>query len=88
MALAVALSLVGWAIVTLATPSALTRWEDRTNEWFYAARTRTLDSVSHIGSYLAETITCIVLLVILTVVLRLWLGRWRESATLVAAMVR
>ena len=87
LVLALALSLIGWAIVKLATPSALTRWEDSVNQWFYAARTPTLDTVSHIGSYLAETITCIVLLVVLTVALRLWLGRWRESWTLFAALV-
>jgi undecaprenyl-diphosphatase len=86
LVLAVGLSLVGWAIVTLATPSALTRWEDSVNKWFYASRTNALDTVSHIGSYLAETITCIVLFVVLAVVLRLWLGRWRESWTLFAAL--
>jgi undecaprenyl-diphosphatase len=87
LVLALALVLIGWAIVTLATPSALTRWEDSVNQWFYAARTPTLDTVSHIGSYLADTITCIVLLVVVTVALRLWLGRWRESWTLFAAIV-
>jgi undecaprenyl-diphosphatase len=87
LGLALALSLIGWAIVTLATPSALTRWEGSVNQWFHAARTPTLDTVSHIGSYLAETITCIVLLVVVTVALRLWLGRWRESWTLFAALV-
>jgi undecaprenyl-diphosphatase len=85
--LALALSLVGWAIVKVATPSALTRWEDDVNQWFYAARTPTLDTVSHFGSYLAETITCIGLLVVLTLALRLRLGRWRESWTLFAAIV-
>jgi undecaprenyl-diphosphatase len=87
LVLALALSLVGWAIVKLATPSALTRWEDSVNQWFYAARTPTLDTVSHIGSYLAETITCVVLLVAVTLALRLWLGRWRESWALFAALV-
>lgn len=87
LALALALSLIGWAIVKLATPSALTRWEDSVNQWFYAVRAPTLDTVSHIGSYLAETITCIVLLVVVAVALRLWLGRWRESWTLFAALV-
>jgi undecaprenyl-diphosphatase len=84
--IAVSLLLVGWAIVTLATPSALTRWEDSVNKWFYASRTGALDTVTHIGSYLAETITCSVLLVVLVVVLRLWLGRWRESWALFAAL--
>ncbi|HSN11076.1 MAG TPA: phosphatase PAP2 family protein, partial [Propionibacteriaceae bacterium] len=47
----------------------------------------TLDAMTHVGSYLAETVTCLVLLVVLTVALRLWLGRWRESWALVAALV-
>jgi undecaprenyl-diphosphatase len=85
--LAAALALVGWIIVVLATPSALTRWEEDANRWFYAARTPTLDTISHVGSYLAETITCIVLLIVVVVALRLWLGRWRESWTVVAALV-
>jgi membrane-associated phospholipid phosphatase len=85
--LALVLALVGWAIVRLATPSALTRWEDNVNQWFYAARTPMFNSLSHIGSYMAETVTCIVLLVVVVVVLRLWLGRWRESWTVAAAIV-
>jgi undecaprenyl-diphosphatase len=85
--LALALALVGWGIVRLWTPSALTRWEDSVNQWFYAGRTPTLDMLTHVGSYLAETITCIALLVVAVVVLRLWLGRWRESWTVAAAIV-
>jgi membrane-associated phospholipid phosphatase len=85
--LALVLALVGWAIVRLATPSALTRWEDNVNQWFYAARTPMFDTLSHIGSYMAETVTCIALLIVAVVVLRLWLGRWRESWTVAAAIV-
>jgi len=87
LSLALALCLTGWAIVHLATPSAMTRWEDSVNQWFYSQRTPRLDALSHIGSYLAETVTCIALLVVMVVVLRVWLGRWRESWTLVAAIV-
>ena len=85
--LALALSLVGWAIVHFATPSALTRWEDNVNQWFNAGRTPTLNMLTHIGSYLSDTITCIAVLVVAFVVLRLWLGRWRESWTVAAAIV-
>jgi membrane-associated phospholipid phosphatase len=85
--LALALSLVGWAIVHFATPSALTRWEDSVNQWFYTGRTTTLNMLTHIGSYLSETITCIVLLVVAVIVLRIWLGRWRESWTVAAAII-
>lgn len=85
--LALALALIGWGIVRLLTPSALTRWENSVNQWFYAGRTPNLDMLTHIGSYMADTITCIALLVIAVVVLRLWLGRWRESWTVAAAIV-
>jgi undecaprenyl-diphosphatase len=85
--LAAGLSLVGWAIVRFATPSALTRAEDDVSRWFVAERTPTLDAVSHVGSYLAETVTCIALLVVVVLVLRAWLGRWRESWAVFAAIV-
>ncbi|MDA8435938.1 MAG: phosphatase PAP2 family protein [Actinomycetales bacterium] len=85
--LALALSLVGWSIVRLANGSALTRWEDGVNSGLAAARTPTMNTLSHIGSYLAETVTCIALLVVMVIVLRVWLGRWRESWTLFAAIV-
>ena len=85
--LALALSIVGWIIVDLLTPSALTRWEDEVNVWFVGRRTPTLNTVSHIGSSMAETITCICLLIVLVLVFRAWLGRWRESWTLFAAIV-
>ena len=87
LVLALALSLVGWLIVTLATPSALSRAEDSVNQWFLDARTPTLDTLSHLGSSLSDTVTCIVLLVVLTMAFRWWLGRWRESWTLFAAIV-
>ena len=85
--LALALSLVGWSIVHFATPSALTRWEDSVNQWFYAGRTQTLNMLTHIGSYMSETVTCIALLIVAVIVLRLWLGRWRESWTVAAAII-
>jgi membrane-associated phospholipid phosphatase len=85
--LAFALVLIGWAIVRLATPSALTRWEDSVNQWFYAGRTPTLDMLTHIGSSLSNTTTCIAVLVVAVVVLRLWLGRWRESWTVAVSII-
>lgn len=53
--LAVALSLVGWAIV-------------------------------HLATYLANTATIVALLIVMVLVLRVWLGRWRESVVLVMAI--
>ena len=85
--LALALTLVGRFVTGVLTPSALTRWEDGVNQWFVDQRTPALDLATHIGSYLAETVTCIALLVVMVVVLRAWLGRWRESWAVVAAIV-
>jgi undecaprenyl-diphosphatase len=87
LALALALSVIGWIIVTVLTPSALTRWENGVNAGLAAGRTAALNSLTHVGSYLAETVTCIGLLIVMVVVFRLWLGRWRESWTLMAAIV-
>jgi membrane-associated phospholipid phosphatase len=84
--IALALSLVGLGIVRLATPWGLTRWEDGVNTWFYRHRTPTLNSLTQIGSALAATMTCIGLLAVMFVVFRVWLGRWRESWTLLAAI--
>src|SRR5665647_1216813 len=57
----------------------MTAWEDRVNQWFFLHRTPRLDALSHLGSYLAETVTCIALLIVLVLVLRVWLGRWRDT---------
>jgi undecaprenyl-diphosphatase len=85
--LALALIVVGRIVTGVLTPSALTRWEDEVSRWFVAQRTPALDLATHVGSYLAETVTCIALLVVMMVVLRVWLGRWRESWAVFAAIV-
>ena len=85
--LAIVLCLIGFVIVDLLTPSALTRWEDGVNQAAVDRRTPSLDAVSSVGSRLADTITCVVLLVVLMLVLRWWLGRWRESLVLAVAII-
>ena len=85
--LALALCLVGWSIVRFATSSALVRWEDSVNRGLADARTPTVNTLSHIGSYLAETVTCVALLIVVFFLLRVWLGRWRESWAVFAAIV-
>ncbi len=84
--LAFGLALVGWAIVNLATPSAMTVWEDGVNEWFVVHRTPPLDTLSQFASSLANSRTCIAVLVVVAITFRLWLGRWRESDALFAAI--
>ncbi len=84
--LALVLTLVGWAIVNLATPSAMTVWENGVNQWFVVHRTPSLDSGSHVASSIANSRTVFALLLVMAVAFRLWLGRWRESAALFAAI--
>ena len=85
--LALGLSVVGWGIVKLLKSSSLTRWEDSVNIWFFDNRNPTINGASHVGSYLAETVTCIAILVVLFFAFRWWLGRWRDSFVLLAAIV-
>jgi undecaprenyl-diphosphatase len=85
--LALALTLVGLLVVRLLTPSSLTRWEGAVSRWFVEQRTAGWDDATHVGSYLSETVTCIALLVVAVVVLRAWLGRWREPWAVFAAIV-
>jgi undecaprenyl-diphosphatase len=57
------------------------------SRWFAARRTPTLNTLTHYGTLMAETVTAIVLTAILVVVLRLWLGRWRESIAVLVAIL-
>jgi len=86
LVLAISLALIGMAIVQLATPSAMTVWEDGVNDWFVVHRTPSLDSWTHVASTIANSRTIFALLVVMAVVFRLWLGRWHESAALFAAI--
>jgi membrane-associated phospholipid phosphatase len=84
--IALAASLVGLGIVHLATPSGLTRWENHVNTWFVLHRTPRLNTLTHIGNYLAETKIAVGIVIVMFIMLRLFLGRWRESWTLFAAI--
>lgn len=84
--LALALSIVGWAIVALSGQPWLAA-ESRVVEWLAANRTELLNSLTDGGSFLSDTVVCIGVLVVAFVTFRLWLGRWRESWTVLAAIV-
>lgn len=87
LALALVLSVLGWLLVKLWTPSWLTQWEDGVNDAWFLARTQALNTASDIGSHLSDTVTAIAVLVVVALVFRWWLGRWRESFVLLAAIV-
>jgi membrane-associated phospholipid phosphatase len=82
-----ALAAVGLTITHLLSDSALVRADTAVSRWFAARRTPTLDTLTHIGTLLAETVTAIALSVLLFFVLRRWLGRWLESIGLVVAIL-
>jgi undecaprenyl-diphosphatase len=85
--LALLLCVVGWVFVNVASAQAIVAWEGSVNDWFVAQRTPLLDTVSGLGSALSDTVTATAFLVVMVVVTRLWLGRWREAVALVAALV-
>jgi undecaprenyl-diphosphatase len=54
--------------------------EDRSvSRWFLTHRTPTLNSWTQVGSSLSDTLSAVVLTILLVAGLRLWLHRWRES---------
>ncbi len=59
---------------------AFGRWDRGVSRWFYEHRTPTLNTLTHIGSMLSDTNTAIAVTAVLVVGLRIWRGRWRESA--------
>jgi undecaprenyl-diphosphatase len=85
--LALGLCAVGWVIMGFEGIRSLIGWEDSANVWLADHRSPTFDFLTHVGSTLADTLVCISLLVVMVIVMRVWLGRWRESLTLVAAIV-
>jgi undecaprenyl-diphosphatase len=85
--LALGLCLIGWIIVRVAGAQSLIGWEDPVNVWLADHRTPAFDLLTHLGSSMADTIACIALLLVMVIVTRVWLGRWREPLALFAAIV-
>ena len=86
LALALVLCVIGWSIVSF-VPERWKSAEANVNAWFVDQRVPFFDVATQVGSDLAGTYTCIGVLIVAVVVLRVWLGRWRESWTLTAAIV-
>jgi undecaprenyl-diphosphatase len=82
-----ALIAVGLMITHRLADSALVARDLQISRWFAAHRSPTLDTLTHIGTLLAETYTAIALSVVLFFVFRRWLGRWRESIGLAVAIL-
>ncbi|MDO8308668.1 MAG: phosphatase PAP2 family protein [Actinomycetota bacterium] len=87
LVLALGLSVIGWLIVDVDITRPLIAWEESVNGWFVDHRTPFLNTLTQAGSTLADTFSCIALLIVMVVVTRLWLGRWREPLVLGAAIM-
>jgi len=85
--LAAALTGVGLLLTRVLTPSAVSRLDERAIEWFVAQRTPTLNDATAIGADFAMTLIVFALTIVVALVLRLWLGRWRESLALIVCVL-
>src|SRR5215212_8520826 len=74
-----ALSAIGITLWRALGTSGIVASDQAVSRWFAARRTPLLDTLTHYGTLLAETITAIALTVVIVLVFRWWLGRWRES---------
>lgn len=63
------------------------RWDRGVSRRFYDHRTGTLNHLTHFGSMLSDTKTAIAVTAVLVIALRLWRGRWRESAVILLSIV-
>lgn len=67
--------------------NAITRLDDRVERWFVDRRTPTWDSLSWVGSMLADTLVKIVVtVVVVLVMLRVW-RRWLEPSLVALSLV-
>ena len=79
--------LAGLALKGPLDDSGLVRTDERVAQWFVDHRTPRLDDASLVGSWMAETLTKIVLTAIVAgVMLAIW-RRWREPSMLVVPLV-
>ena len=77
---------IGTILVHWADPSWVTRADTRVSTWFFHHRTDSLHTLTHFGSLLTETTTAIAVTAVAFFLLRWWLGRWRESVTLLVSI--
>ena len=81
------LALTGLLLTRVLKGSGLTSADRGVSRWFYRDRTPTLNGVTHVGSMLSDTTTAIVVTAALVIVLRLWLGRWREPIVVLTCIL-
>ena len=87
LALWLGLSATGIVLWRQLASSWVVQNDVRVSASFVPHRTSTGDTLTHYGTLLSETITAIALTTVLFILLRLWLGRWRESIALLVAIM-
>ena len=83
----VTLTGLGLLLTRTLTPSPVSRFDERVIEWFASHRTPAFNTLTEIGADFAMTLLVFGLTVVVAVVLRVWLGRWRESLALVICVL-
>lgn len=78
---------IGLLITRALQDSWLVHTDEKISQWFAAHRTPTLDTLTHYGTLLSDTFTAIALSMVLVIVMRWWLGRWRESIGIAVAIL-
>ncbi len=84
----VALVVIFFAVGELVVSSnAITSFDQRVAEWFVDRRTPTLDTMSLVGSYLAETVVKIAVTAVLAIGMAVAWKRWREPLLMVLPLI-
>ena len=79
--------IVGTLLVDGVLPAFVGQADIRASEWVVDHRTAALNGMTHVGSMTADTFVALAVTAVVVVMLRIWLGRWRESLTVVVAIV-
>lgn len=78
---------VGWLLTHPLKDSAITRNDQAISEWFVKQRTPGLNSLSFVGSMLADTVVKIVVTAVLAIVMLIVWKRWLEPLMLVVSLI-
>lgn len=76
----------GYVLTHALTDTAFYDWDGSMNRWFAAHRSDTWNTVTHLVTFCAETLTVIGVGLVFFIGLRLALGRWRESLFLAVVL--
>ncbi len=79
--------ILGWLLINSSVPALLGSADTQISAWAVEHRTPTLDGLTHVGSMMADTFVALAVTAVAVVILRLWLGRWRDSLVVVVAIV-